>query len=70
MTKPLDGIKIETSAVKQVIRKNGSISVDKYNANILSSKSQGTVSIILQTNPKIGIAVTREDILKALGINE
>lgn len=68
MTKPLDGIKIETSAVKQVIRKNGNISVDEYNAHILSSKR--TVSIILQTNPKIGIAVTREDMLKALGINE
>lgn len=70
LEKTTDMIRINTSAVKQVIRKNGSISVEKYNADILSSKKQGTISIILDTTPKIGIAVTRKDLLKVLEISE
>ena len=62
-------IEIKTNAVKQVIKRND-ISAEKHDAVIISSKSQGTVSIILKTNPAIGIAVTRKDLLKALGINE
>lgn len=62
MSKPKDGIELKTHAVKQIIKKNGEITVDKFNANILASRTHGTVSIILQSDPKIGIAVKLEDI--------
>jgi hypothetical protein len=62
MSKPGDGIEFKTEAVKQVIKKNGEVSVDKYEAKILASRTHETMSIILQTNPKVGIAVKLEDI--------
>lgn len=66
MNKPKDGIELETKAVKQVIKKNGEVSATMFDAKILASRENGTMSIILQTSPKLGIGVKIEDVEKAV----
>lgn len=66
VSKPKDDIELKTNAYKQIFDGNGEFSADKSEANILASRTRGILSIILETNPKIGIAVTLEDIEKVL----
>lgn len=62
------GIQINTQAVKQIIKEDGEISTEKYDAHILADKGNGTLSIILQTSPKLGVSIRINDITKIVKI--
>lgn len=62
MLKPSDGIKKAVDGVKNIIKASGEISAEKHSCNILVSREHGTMSLILQTKPKIGISVRLSDI--------
>mgnify|MGYP000860832643 CR=1 FL=1 len=62
------GIQINTQAVKQIIKEDGEILTEKYDAHILADKGNGTLSIILQTSPKLGMSIRINDITKIVKI--